>query len=152
MLRFSAFLLLSLVATFVSAIKFDLDAHPSSSAFANRKCLSQYVGVNTMVIVTVKVGEGYNQRVDLEVGPFHCISNTIEWRESMDVSTDWSKSLRYMTIARASTSMQPDEMLANKAHDSLSTLMLMHLSSFALQTLFLKVGWSAGQIDHNVKT
>jgi hypothetical protein len=68
MLRFSALLLLSLIATIVSAIKFDLDAYPSSTAFANRKCLSQYVGVNTMVIVTVKVGEGYNQRVDLEVG------------------------------------------------------------------------------------
>jgi hypothetical protein len=63
----------------------------------------------------------------------------------MDVSTDWSKFLRYMTIARASTSMQPGEMLANKAHDSLSTLMPMHLSLFALPTLFLKVGWSAGQ-------
>ncbi|GAB5589897.1 vesicle coat component [Umbelopsis nana] len=67
MLRFSALLLLSLIATIVSAIKFDLDAYPSSTAFANRKCLSQYVGVNTMVIVTVKVGEGYNQRVDLEI-------------------------------------------------------------------------------------
>jgi hypothetical protein len=67
MLRFSAFLLLSLVASIVSAIKFDLEAYPSSTAFAHRKCLSQHVGDNTMVIVTVKVGEGYNQRVDLEV-------------------------------------------------------------------------------------
>ncbi|KAH8551882.1 emp24/gp25L/p24 family/GOLD-domain-containing protein [Umbelopsis sp. PMI_123] len=67
MLRFSAFLLLSLVASIVSAIKFDLEAYPSSTAFAHRKCLSQHVGDNTMVIVTVKVGEGYNQRVDLEI-------------------------------------------------------------------------------------
>jgi hypothetical protein len=67
MLRVSAILLLSLLATFVSAIKFDLVASPSSTAFADRKCLSQYVSENTMVIVTVKVGEGYNQRVDLEV-------------------------------------------------------------------------------------
>ncbi|KAG2171984.1 hypothetical protein INT43_001461 [Umbelopsis isabellina] len=67
MLRVSAILLLSLLATFVSAIKFDLAASPSSSAYNDRKCLSQYVSENTMVIVTVKVGEGYNQRVDLEI-------------------------------------------------------------------------------------
>ncbi|KAJ2955976.1 hypothetical protein NQZ79_g8117 [Umbelopsis isabellina] len=67
MLRVSAILLLSLLAAFVSAIKFDLAASPSSTAYADRKCLSQYVSENTMVIVTVKVGEGYNQRVDLEI-------------------------------------------------------------------------------------
>ncbi|CAG8762973.1 2341_t:CDS:2, partial [Cetraspora pellucida] len=46
-------------------IKFDLSAEPGHSVVP--KCISQYVTTNTLVVVTVKVGVGYNQKIDVEV-------------------------------------------------------------------------------------
>lgn len=63
----SLFLLLSGLVTLASAVKFDLAAvaieHPENGV----RCLSQYVTKDTLVLATVNVGPGYNQRVDIEV-------------------------------------------------------------------------------------
>ncbi|OZJ05324.1 hypothetical protein BZG36_01561 [Bifiguratus adelaidae] len=48
-----------------SAIKFDLPA--TLSVHPKRKCIHQYVPQDTMVLVLVKVSDGYNQRVGLEI-------------------------------------------------------------------------------------
>lgn len=60
-------LVLSSVLAVVTAIKFDLPAVTPERVFEGTKCLSQYVPKDTNVLVTVNVGEGYNQRVELEV-------------------------------------------------------------------------------------
>lgn len=52
---------------FVNAIKFDLAAVTSENSAEGGKCLSQYIAKDNLVLVTVNVGEGYNQRVELEV-------------------------------------------------------------------------------------
>ncbi|CAG8690204.1 2713_t:CDS:2 [Rhizophagus irregularis] len=49
----------------VAGIKFDLVATPSNAI--TPKCVSQYVSNGTLVVVTVKAGIGYNQRVDAEI-------------------------------------------------------------------------------------
>lgn len=58
---------LILLVTCAHAIKFDLSAYPSNSVDDYKKCISQFVSSGTMVLITVKVDEGYNQRVDLEI-------------------------------------------------------------------------------------
>ncbi|KAF0460991.1 endoplasmic reticulum vesicle protein 25 [Gigaspora margarita] len=64
---FSIFLFLVYVLStaIVWGIKFDLSAVPEHSVVP--KCISQYVTTNTLVVVTVRVGVGYNQKVDVEV-------------------------------------------------------------------------------------
>lgn len=64
---FLTLLVLSSILAVVKAIKFDLPAVTQDHVFQGTKCLSQYVPRDTMVLVTVNVGEGYNQRVELEV-------------------------------------------------------------------------------------
>lgn len=58
---------ISALAALTNAIKFDLDAVPSERSAEGTKCLSQYIAKDNLVLVTVNVGEGYNQRVELEV-------------------------------------------------------------------------------------
>lgn len=58
------FILLT-ISNVVAGIKFDLVATPSNAI--TPKCVSQYVSNGTLVVVTVKAGIGYNQRVDAEV-------------------------------------------------------------------------------------
>lgn len=60
-------LVFSCILAVVSAVKFDLPAVKSDRASEGTKCLAQYVAKDTLVIATVNVGEGYNQRVELEV-------------------------------------------------------------------------------------
>ncbi|KAI7898526.1 emp24/gp25L/p24 family/GOLD-domain-containing protein [Cokeromyces recurvatus] len=63
-------LLLVVVSTFfalTSAIKFDLSAVKKDRFAEGTKCLSQYVSKDTLILATVNVGEGYNQRVELEI-------------------------------------------------------------------------------------
>ncbi|CAJ0629042.1 4017_t:CDS:2, partial [Entrophospora sp. SA101] len=48
-----------------NAIKFDIQAHPEG--LVKRKCITQYVPTDTLVVVTIKVGIGYNQQIDVEV-------------------------------------------------------------------------------------
>jgi hypothetical protein len=62
----SLLVLLSILAV-VNAVKFDLLAVKSDRASEGTKCLAQYVTKDTLVLATVNVGEGYNQRVELEV-------------------------------------------------------------------------------------
>ncbi|KAI9354776.1 emp24/gp25L/p24 family/GOLD-domain-containing protein [Pilaira anomala] len=64
---FLTLLVLSSILAVVKAIKFDLPAVTQDHVFQGTKCLSQYVPRDTMVLVTVNVGEGYNQRVELEI-------------------------------------------------------------------------------------
>lgn len=64
---FFTLLVLSSILAVANAIKFDLLAVTPDRMFDGTKCLSQYVPKDTLVLVTVNVGEGYNQRVDLEV-------------------------------------------------------------------------------------
>ncbi|CAO3619727.1 unnamed protein product [Cunninghamella echinulata] len=59
-----SFILVAALATFSFAVRFDLHAHTDKIA---PKCFSQYVPKDTKVLVTVNVGEGYNQRVNFEV-------------------------------------------------------------------------------------
>ncbi|CAJ0837840.1 7518_t:CDS:2 [Entrophospora sp. SA101] len=49
----------------INAIKFDIQAHPEG--LVKRKCITQYVPTDTLVVVTIKVGIGYNQQIDVEV-------------------------------------------------------------------------------------
>jgi len=58
------FILLT-ISNVVAGIKFDLVATPSNAL--SPKCVSQYVSNGTLVVVTVKAGIGYNQRVDAEI-------------------------------------------------------------------------------------
>lgn len=66
-----ACLILLVVACFLSsltlAVKFDLHAVAPANTESGKRCLSQYVPKDTLVLATVNVGTGYNQRVDLEV-------------------------------------------------------------------------------------
>ncbi|CAG8716992.1 25248_t:CDS:2 [Dentiscutata erythropus] len=62
---FFLFLVYTLSTAIVWGIKFDLPAAPEHSVVP--KCISQYVTTNTLVVVTVKVGVGYNQKIDVEV-------------------------------------------------------------------------------------
>ena len=55
------------LVTCASAIKFDLIAASDQDQNVHRRCFAQYVPKDTKVLVTVNVGEGYNQRVDFEV-------------------------------------------------------------------------------------
>ncbi|KAI9023662.1 emp24/gp25L/p24 family/GOLD-domain-containing protein [Phycomyces nitens] len=55
------------VLTVVKAVKFDLVAVTPDRAKENKRCLSQYVPKDTMILATVRIGQGYNQRVDLEI-------------------------------------------------------------------------------------
>lgn len=65
---FNVLLVLSSIFALVSAIKFDLPAVTQDRRAEGTKCLNQYVAKDTLVLATVNVGEGYNQRVELEVG------------------------------------------------------------------------------------
>ncbi|ORZ11953.1 emp24/gp25L/p24 family/GOLD-domain-containing protein [Absidia repens] len=50
-----------------SAVKFDLMAATSEDMQVHQRCFSQYVPADTKVLVTINVGDGYNQRVDCEI-------------------------------------------------------------------------------------
>ena len=64
---FFTLLALSGFAAITNAIKFDLPAVTKDRVFEGTKCLAQYVPKDTLVLATVNVGEGFNQRVELEV-------------------------------------------------------------------------------------
>ncbi|KAI8070649.1 emp24/gp25L/p24 family/GOLD-domain-containing protein [Gilbertella persicaria] len=66
-MRPSLFALLAFSSIVVNAIKFDLPAVSKDRAFEGAKCLAQYVPKDTLVLATVNVGEGFNQRVELEI-------------------------------------------------------------------------------------
>lgn len=64
-----SFLSLLFISTYLAlakAIKFDLPAVSLDRASEGAKCLSQYIAKDNLVLATVVVGEGYNQRVELE--------------------------------------------------------------------------------------
>ncbi|SAM03154.1 hypothetical protein [Absidia glauca] len=66
----SASSLLAIVSTLMvltQAVKFDLPAALSDRTDTTQRCLSQFVAKDTQVLITVNTGEGYNQRIDLEV-------------------------------------------------------------------------------------
>ncbi|SAL95854.1 hypothetical protein [Absidia glauca] len=50
-----------------SAVKFDLKAATAMEQEGPGRCFSQYVPKDTKVLVTVNVGQGYNQRVDCTI-------------------------------------------------------------------------------------
>ncbi|KAG2190995.1 hypothetical protein INT46_011277 [Mucor plumbeus] len=64
---FNVLLIISSILALVSAIKFDLPAVTHDRFSEGTKCLNQYVAKDTLVLATVNVGEGYNQRVELEI-------------------------------------------------------------------------------------
>ncbi|KAI8092949.1 emp24/gp25L/p24 family/GOLD-domain-containing protein [Halteromyces radiatus] len=49
------------------AVRFDLTASQADRPEPRQRCLSQFVAKDTQVYITVNVGNGYNQRVDLKV-------------------------------------------------------------------------------------
>lgn len=55
------------LSSLTSAVKFDLHAVAPANIESGKRCLSHYVPKDTLVLATVNVGTGYNQRVDLEV-------------------------------------------------------------------------------------
>lgn len=57
----------TLLVVFTQAVKFDLPAALSDGTDTTQRCLSQFVAKDTQVLITVNTGEGYNQRIDLEV-------------------------------------------------------------------------------------
>ncbi|CAG8534390.1 363_t:CDS:2 [Paraglomus occultum] len=67
MTRHFIFLLLVtiLYALTAEGIKFDLVAQPASSV--TPKCITQYISANTFVIAEIKVGIGYNQKINVEI-------------------------------------------------------------------------------------
>ncbi|KAI8970340.1 emp24/gp25L/p24 family/GOLD-domain-containing protein [Mycotypha africana] len=64
---FIVLLIASSILSLVSAVKFELPAVTKEHASQGVKCLSQYVAKDTLVLATVNVGQGYNQRVELEI-------------------------------------------------------------------------------------
>ncbi|CAO3596628.1 unnamed protein product [Absidia cylindrospora] len=58
---------LSTLVILAQAVKFDLPATVADHVEQSQRCLSQFVAKDTQVYITVKVGEGYNQRIDLTV-------------------------------------------------------------------------------------
>ncbi|KAI9472367.1 MAG: emp24/gp25L/p24 family/GOLD-domain-containing protein [Benjaminiella poitrasii] len=63
----SFLLVISTFLALTSAIKFELGAVTKDRYEEGTKCLSQYVTKDTFVLATVNVGDGYNQRVELEI-------------------------------------------------------------------------------------
>ncbi|KAI7871302.1 emp24/gp25L/p24 family/GOLD-domain-containing protein [Spinellus fusiger] len=63
----SLLVLVLTLCAFVEAVKFDLIAIPSIRAHDEQRCISHYMAKDTLALVTVTVGQGYNQRVDIEV-------------------------------------------------------------------------------------
>ncbi|CEG74030.1 hypothetical protein RMATCC62417_09303 [Rhizopus microsporus] len=61
------FFVASLFAAVANAIHFDLPAVTSDHIEEGTKCFSQYVPHDTLVLAVVNVGDGYNQRVNLEI-------------------------------------------------------------------------------------
>ncbi|KAG1054559.1 hypothetical protein G6F43_003429 [Rhizopus delemar] len=66
-LLFGLFFVASLLTATVNAIHFDLPAFTIEHAEERTKCFSQYVPDDTLVLAVVNIGEGYNQRVNLEI-------------------------------------------------------------------------------------
>ncbi|KAG0744846.1 hypothetical protein G6F57_005803 [Rhizopus arrhizus] len=64
---FGLFFVASLFTATVNAIHFDLPAFTIEHAEEGTKCFSQYVPDDTLVLAVVNIGEGYNQRVNLEI-------------------------------------------------------------------------------------
>ncbi|KAG9289208.1 hypothetical protein G9A89_022517 [Geosiphon pyriformis] len=56
------------------------------SDFDSRKCIKQYVPTDTLVVVAIKVGAGYNQRIDIDVTDNSPSHN--EYGKRRDVNTD----------------------------------------------------------------
>ncbi|KAI7880638.1 hypothetical protein K492DRAFT_177713 [Lichtheimia hyalospora FSU 10163] len=56
-----------ILCSLTSAVKFDLHAVAPANIETGKRCLSHYVPKDTLVLATVNVGTGYNQRVDLEI-------------------------------------------------------------------------------------
>ncbi|CAG8704608.1 9403_t:CDS:2, partial [Ambispora leptoticha] len=70
--------------TLVEGIKFDLIAAPIGSF--QPKCISEHVQADTMVVVKIKVGIGYNQKVEVEItdnSPAHNV-----YRKRKELNTD----------------------------------------------------------------
>ncbi|KAI9321226.1 emp24/gp25L/p24 family/GOLD-domain-containing protein [Dichotomocladium elegans] len=67
MLRACLIFLVAIYCTLCSAVKFDLTAVAPAHIENSKRCLSQYVAKDKVVLATVKVGAGYNQRVDIEI-------------------------------------------------------------------------------------
>ncbi|CAO3702781.1 unnamed protein product [Rhizopus stolonifer] len=58
--------LVAILLAAVKAITFDLPAVETRNVEEGSKCFSQYVPHDTLVLAAVKIGEGYNQRVNIE--------------------------------------------------------------------------------------
>ncbi|KAK9728633.1 vesicle coat component, variant 2 [Basidiobolus ranarum] len=63
----------ALLCGITQALKFDLQAYPTS--YNVKKCISQWVPRDTLVMVTIKAGQGYNQRIDVEISDDSPASN-----------------------------------------------------------------------------
>ncbi|CAG8571580.1 8624_t:CDS:10, partial [Diversispora eburnea] len=66
-------------------IKFDLHATPPDHVIP--KCISQYVPTDTLVVVTIKIGTGYNQKIDVEVTDNSDAHNKYGQKRDLDEET-----------------------------------------------------------------
>ncbi|CAO3600495.1 unnamed protein product [Absidia cylindrospora] len=62
-----SFLVGTALVGLASAVKFDLHASTADKKDETIRCFSQYAPRDTKVLVTVNVGQGYNQRVNCNV-------------------------------------------------------------------------------------
>ncbi|KAI8388879.1 emp24/gp25L/p24 family/GOLD-domain-containing protein [Radiomyces spectabilis] len=64
---FAIVLIYASILVAVSAVKFELPAVPSSRVEESKRCISQYVPRDTTVLLTGKIGQGYNQVAGFEI-------------------------------------------------------------------------------------
>lgn len=90
-LLFGLFFVASLFTATVNAIHFDLPAFTIEHAEEGTKCFSQYVPDDTLVLAVVNIGEGYNQRVNLEVIKIQASRKTHYWNSvCLDIRWQWN--------------------------------------------------------------
>ncbi|RHZ43932.1 hypothetical protein Glove_801g10 [Diversispora epigaea] len=65
--------------------QFDLHASPPDHVIP--KCISQYVPTDTLVVVTIKIGTGYNQKIDVEVTDNSDAHNKYGQKRDLDEET-----------------------------------------------------------------
>lgn len=80
-------LILSVSFQPTNAVKFDLQALPLPG---NTRCLAQFLPKDTLIVGTITIGPGYNQRVDVEVKDDSEHENSYYKKFNVEESTKFS--------------------------------------------------------------
>ncbi|ORZ15844.1 emp24/gp25L/p24 family/GOLD-domain-containing protein [Absidia repens] len=83
-----SFLVGTALVGLASAVKFDLLASTADKKDETIRCFSQYAPKDTKVLVTVNVGQGYNQRVDLNI--YEHSEQTSVFAKKIDIKDEYN--------------------------------------------------------------